>query len=274
MGEDGGAIDPVELMRKYTEERGDIFPEFHYMAQHRPRTVHYIHRTAGYILRNKNQETPDQELSLVMRELIATCILSSKGDERFAANHVRRLYRLGITNAVILEAGEGMAPVFGHSSISHVAQSILLANDPDYPFGEMPETGEPAELTPFPEMTLGSDEAPQGSALMDDPDWQYASRIDPELVQRTAEFVDHCLGTKRVEPNVLPVCARLLVAIAALCVRGELEIMADYIRRAYQAGANRRKVLEAISCAHNMTGAVSVQMGLKAMQLAEDAAPQ
>jgi alkylhydroperoxidase/carboxymuconolactone decarboxylase family protein YurZ len=240
------------------------------MAQHRPRTVHYIHRAAGYILKNANQDAPDQELSLVMRELIATCILSAKGDERFAANHVRRLYRLGVTNAVILEAAEGMAPVLGHSSISHVAQSILLANDPDYPFGEMPASGEPSELTPFPELELGPKDA-ASPPLFDDADWRYAAEIDPEFAERTAMFVDHCLGTVRKEPNALPPCARLLVGIAALCMRGEEQIAAEYIRRAYALGANRRKVLEAISCAQNMTGAVSAQIGLRAMQLADNA---
>ncbi len=269
MNDESGEIDPVDLMRKYTEERGDIFPEFHYMAQHRPRTVHYIHQAAGYILKNANQEAPDQELSLVMRELIATCILSAKGDERFAANHVRRLYRLGVTNTVILEAAEGMAPVLGHSSISHVAQSILLANDPDYPFGELPASGAPSELTPFPEMELGPKDASSVPSLLDDPDWRYAAEIDPELAQRIAAFVDHCLGTIRKEPNILPPCARLLVAIAALCMRGEAQIAAEYIRRAYALGANRRKVLEAISCCHNMTGSLSVQVGLRAMQLVD-----
>ena len=120
-----------------------------------PLTIVRLHDTAGYILQNDNKTTPDQELSVVFRELIALCQLSAKGDKRFAANHVRRLYRFGVTNAVIFEAAEAFAPVVGHSTIALVAQAILLGNDPAYPFGKMPEGGEPKTLTPFPEMKLG-----------------------------------------------------------------------------------------------------------------------
>jgi alkylhydroperoxidase/carboxymuconolactone decarboxylase family protein YurZ len=225
---------------------------------------------AGYILRNDNQTTPDQELSTVMRELIATCYLSSKGDERFAANHVRRLYRLGVTDRVIFEAAEAIAPVVGHSTISHVAQSIQLANDPAYTFGLLPEGGEPKELTEFPELRLGhTAKAFVPGGLLASPEWQEAGRIDPELAQRTAALVDHCLdadadGTRLLGPGV-----RELIAIAALCARGEAEIAARHIRRAYAFGLGRRQVLEAISCLINMTGAVTVEVGIRAIRLAE-----
>src|ERR1700759_4248581 len=147
--------DPAALMAEDIRNRGDIFEEWHFMAKYIPLTIAKLHDTAGYILQNDNKSTPDQELSASFRELIALCQLSTKGDLRFAANHVRRLYRFGVTNAVIFEAAESMAPVVGHSSIALVAQAILLANDPAYPFGKMPEGGEPAELTSFPEMTMG-----------------------------------------------------------------------------------------------------------------------
>ena len=63
--------------------------------------------------------------------------------------------------------------------------------------------------------------------------------------------------------------ARELVAVAALCARGQVDLAAIHIRRAYAYGFSRRKVLEAISCAQNMTGAVTVQLGIRAMQQAD-----
>ena len=162
-----------------------------------------------------------------------------------------------------------MAPVVGHSSIALVAQAILLANDPAYPFGKMPEGGEPKALTPFPEMTMGwtaASDVPQ--SLMDEPEWQYAAAIDPEFARRTASFVDHCL-TDRRPGRVLSPGARELIAIAALCARGQVDLAAARIRRAYAYSFSRRKVLEAISCAQNMTGAATVQLGIRAMQQAD-----
>src|SRR5665213_3092055 len=138
--------DPAALMEEYVRNRGDIFEEMYFMAKYIPLTIAKIHDTAGYILQNDNKSTPDQELSVVFRELIALCQLSAKGDLRFAANHVRRLYRFGVTNMVIFEAAESMAPIVGHASIALVAQAILLANDPAYPFGKMPDGGEPSQL--------------------------------------------------------------------------------------------------------------------------------
>jgi len=261
--------DPAALMAEYVKNRGDIFEEWHFMAKYIPLTIAKLHDTAGYILQNDNKSTPDQELSVAFRELIALCQLSSKGDLRFAANHVRRLYRFGVTNAVIFEAAEGMAPVVGHSSIALVAQAILLANDPAYPFGKMPEGGEPARLTPFPEMSMGwTAEHDVPRSLMDEPEWQYAATIDPEFARRTTSFVDHCL-TDRRPGRVLSPGARELIAIAALCARGQVDLAAARIRRAYAYGFSRRKVLEAISCAQNMTGAATVQLGIRAMQQAD-----
>jgi len=144
-----------DVMKRFIAERGDLFEEFHLMASVIPETVNHIRRTAGYVHFYENQTAPDQELSGPMRELIATCQLCAKNDDRFAPNHVRRLYRMGITNRVIFEAGAGIAPVVGWSTIAHVAQAILTANDPKYPFGELPPGGEPKELTPFPERSLG-----------------------------------------------------------------------------------------------------------------------
>jgi alkylhydroperoxidase/carboxymuconolactone decarboxylase family protein YurZ len=264
-------LDPKKIMEDYIRNRGDIFEEWHFMARHIPLTILKLHDTAGYILQNDNKTTPDQELSVVFRELIALCQLSAKGDKRFAANHVRRLYRLGITNAVIFEAAESFAPVVGHSTIALVAQAILLANDPAYPFGKMPEGGEPRELKAFPEMKLGWDAAGEvEKSLLDDPEWQYVAAIDPELARRTAAFVDHCLTDRRPERMLSP-GARELIAVAALCARGETEIAAAHIRRVYAYGFSRRQVLEAISCIQNMTGAVSVQIGARAMKLADEA---
>ena len=120
-----------DIMARFIAERGDLFEEFHLMAREIPETVNGIRRTAGYVHFYENQTAADQELSGPMRELIATVQLCAKNDDRFAPNHVRRLYRMGVNNRLIFEAGASIAPVVGWSTIAHVAKAILTANDPN-----------------------------------------------------------------------------------------------------------------------------------------------
>lgn len=259
-----------EVMARFIAERGDLFEEFHLLAREMPETVNHIRKTAGYVHYYENQTTPDQELSGPMRELIALCQLCAKGDDRFAANHVRRLYRMGITNRVMFEAGVSMAPIVGWSNLSHIAQAILTANNPDYPYGELPPGGEPRTLTPFPELSIGRERKGRANdSLIETPEWKYVAKIDPELARRAVGFVDHCLLPNGAQDEHLGPGPRELIAIAALCVRGEADLAADHIKRAYAYGMNRHQVLEAISCVVPMTGAVTVQIGVRAMQMAE-----
>jgi alkylhydroperoxidase/carboxymuconolactone decarboxylase family protein YurZ len=265
-----GNLSPETVMARFVAERGDIFEEFHFMAREMPETVNLVRRTAGYVHYYENQTTADQELSGPMRELIALCQLCAQGDDRFAANHVRRLYRMGVTNRAMFEAAASIAPVVGWSTISHVAQAILTANKPEYPYGVLPPGGEPATLTPFPELSIGRERNRTSSeSLLDTPEWKYIAEIDPELARRAAAFVDHCLLPRGAADELLGPGPRELVAIAALCVRGEVDLAAQHIRRAYAYGMNRRQVLEAISCVLPMTGAVTVQIGARAMQQAD-----
>ena len=60
--------------------------------------------------------------------------------------------------------------------------------------------------------------------------------------------------------------ARELIAVAALCARGAADTAARHIRRAYAYGVTRLQVLEAISCVLPMTGALTVEIGARAMQ--------
>jgi alkylhydroperoxidase/carboxymuconolactone decarboxylase family protein YurZ len=265
--QDHGADD---IMQRFIRERGDLFEEFHLFAREAPETVDLVRRTAGYVHFYENQTTPDQVLSGPMRELIATCQLCAKNDDRFAPNHVRRLYRMGVTNRVMFEAGEGIAPVVGWSTVAHVAKAIITANDPAYPYGTLPPGGEPETLTRFPEMDLGRAAVkPASESLMETPEWRYVAQIDPELARRAVAFVDHCLLAGGARDRLLGPGARELIAIAALCARGEADIAAQHIRRAYAYGVTRRQVLEAVSCVLPMTGALTVQIGARAMQQAE-----
>lgn len=261
--------DAESVMKDLIADRGDIFDEFHFMARERPVTVNLIRRSAGYVHQYENQTTPKQQLSCQMRELIALCQLCAQGDDRFAANHVRRLYRMGVTNKVMLEAAEAYAAAVGNSVIPHVAQAILTGNSADYPFGVLPPGGEPAKLLPFSELSQGRSHTPaENESLLNTPEWQYIAAIDPELAQRAADFVDHCLLPGGPKDELLGPGPRELLATAALCVRGEVDLAAQHIRRAYAWGMNRFQVLEAISCVLPMTGAVSIQLGARAMQLA------
>lgn len=263
-------LDPEKIMAEYIRNRGDIFSEWHFMARHVPRTIVRLHDAAGYVLQNANKTTPDQVLSLPMRELIALCHLSAKGNARFAANHVRRLYRSGVTNVVMFEAIEALSPVIGHSTIAHVADAIQLANDPDYPFGEMPEGGEPKELTRFPECDIGWTTPPDHTAdAGQDPVWRYCAEIDPELARRLPAYINHCLNDRYDEERVLSPGARQLIALTGLCTRGLLDLSVERVRLVLAYGFSKRQVLEAVSVTHNMTGSISVEIGLKAMMLAD-----
>ena len=254
--------------------RGEIFEEFKLLARESPRTYDLISRTAGYIHHYTGQTEERQQLSGAMRELIALCQLCAQGDDRFAANHVRRLYGLGVTNRVMFEAAAGIAAVVGWSTLAQVALAIITANKTEYPFGQLPPGGEPHEITPFPELYLGRNRTgAAGESLIDTPEWRYVAEIDPELARRATTFVDHCLLPDGAQDeHHLGPGPRELVAIAALCARGEVELAAQHVQRAYAYGMNRLQVLEAISCVLPMTGAVTLQIGARAMQLAGSAA--
>ncbi|MGZ9080272.1 MAG: carboxymuconolactone decarboxylase family protein [Burkholderiales bacterium] len=272
----GTQADPQadDIMQRFVKERGDLFEEFHLFAREAPETVDLVRRTAGYVHFYENQTTPDQNLSGPMRELIATCQLCAKNDDRFAPNHVRRLYRMGVTNRVLFEAGEAIAPIVGWSTVAHIAKAIITANDPAYPYGALPPGGEPKALTAFPELELGREAVkPTPESLLETAEWRYVAAIDPELARRAVAFVDHCLLAGGARGKLLGAGARELIAIAALCARGEAGIAAQHIRRAYAYGVTRHQVLEAISCVLPMTGALTVQIGVRAMQQADAEAP-
>jgi alkylhydroperoxidase/carboxymuconolactone decarboxylase family protein YurZ len=272
----GTKADPQadEIMQRFVKERGDLFEEFHLFAREAPETVDLVRRTAGYVHFYENQTTPDQNLSGPMRELIATCQLCARNDDRFAPNHVRRLYRMGVTNRVLFEAGEAIAPIVGWSTVAHIAKAIITASDPAYPYGALPPGGEPKTLTAFPELELGREAVkPTSESLLETAEWRYVAAIDPELARRAVAFVDHCLLAGGARGKLLGAGARELIAIAALCARGEAGIAAQHIRRAYAYGVTRHQVLEAISCVLPMTGALTVQIGVRAMQQADAQAP-
>lgn len=263
-------LDPDALVKRIIALRGDLFGEFKVVATTVPDTQLLMFEAAGYMHSYETLTAEDQMLSAPMRELIAVCQLAAQHDGRFAANHVRRLYRLGIPDRVIFEAGEAISPVVGWSVLSHIALAIITANDPNYPEGKLPPGGSPKEITPFREMELGRNRVPQETeSIATTPEFRYVAGIDPELARRTAAFVDHCLTRPPRAGKALGPGVRELVTLAALCVRGEAELAARHIRRAYDCGLSQREVLEAISCIVPMTGAVSLMVGARAMQLAE-----
>jgi alkylhydroperoxidase/carboxymuconolactone decarboxylase family protein YurZ len=265
-------LSPEAILARATAARGDIFPEWKPIAYALPQTYDLINKTASYLHQYHGQSAEEQALSGPMRELIAIPALCAKGDMRHSPNHIRRIYRMGVTNKVILEAAAAFGAVAGWSSMTFVSLAILEANSSDYPFGKLPEGGEPKTLTPFPELKLGRNRKSKGSeSLLDMPEWRYAAGIDPELARRCAAFVDHCLLAGGAKNEALGPGPRELIAIAALCTRGEVELAAQHIRRAYDYGMSKRQVLEAISCVLPMSGMVSGQLGWRAMRLADTA---
>jgi alkylhydroperoxidase/carboxymuconolactone decarboxylase family protein YurZ len=264
-------LSPEAVLARATRSRGDIFPEWRPIAYAAPKTYHLINETASYLHQYHGQKESTDKLSAQMRELIAIPALCAKGDMRHAPNHIRRVYRMGLTNQALFEAASAYMAVAGWASgILPMSLAIMEANNPFYPFGEMPPGGEPKKLTPFPEMHLGRRRKSAASeSLAVTPEWRYAATIDPELARRTAAIIDHCLLNDGAEDELLGAGPRELIAIAALCTRGEVEIAAAHIRRAYDYGMTRRNVLEAICCVIPMTGMITAQLGLRAMQLAE-----
>jgi alkylhydroperoxidase/carboxymuconolactone decarboxylase family protein YurZ len=263
-------MSPEAVIARATAARGDIFPEWKILAHAAPATYDLVTRTGGYFHQYQGQTTAEQQLSGPMRELIATPALCAKGDFRHAPNHVRRMYRMGLTNRVIMEAAAAYSTVSGWSTIANVGFVIMEANSPDYPFGTLPEGGEPKELTPFPELAMGrARRGGAGAGMLGAPEWRYGAGIDAELARRAAGWVDHCLLADGAQDELLGPGPRELIVVAALCTRGEIDLTAQHIRRAYDCGMTRRQVLEAVSAVIPMSGMISAQLGLRAMQLAD-----
>ncbi|HEX2826865.1 MAG TPA: carboxymuconolactone decarboxylase family protein [Burkholderiales bacterium] len=257
---------PEELLAIATKARGDIFPEWKPLAHASPETYRLITETGSYLHSYHGVEHTDDQLSGPMRELIAIPALCSKGDMRHSPNHIRRAYRMGLTDRAIFEGAIAFSAVVGWSNLTFVSLAIIEANNPLYPYGELRAGGEPKELKPFAEMTMGrtrKGDAPESAA--DTPEWRYAASIDAELVRRATAFADHCL----TEGEILGPGPRELIAVAALAMRGEADLAAAHIRRAYDYGMTRRHVLEAICSVLPMSGMVTGQVGFRAMQLAE-----
>ena len=266
-------LSPEAVLARATKARGDVFPEWKRVAHAIPGTYHLINETGSYLHQYHGQAGGADKLSAQMRELIAIPALCAKGDMRHTPNHIRRCYRLGMTDQVIFEGATAYAAVAGWAStILQVSLAIGEANSPDYPFGAMPEGGAPKELTPFPELNMGrTRKATHSDSLADTPDWRYAAEIDPELTKRASAFIDHCLLNQGAGNELLGPGPRELIVIAALCTRGEAELAAEHIRRAYDYGMTKKNVLEAICCVIPMTGMITAQIGLRAMQKADAA---
>ena len=263
-------LSPEAVLARATAARGDIFPEWKTLVYASPKTYHLINQTVSYLHQYHGQGTEAGQLSVPMRELIAIPALCSKGDLRHAPNHIRRMYREGLTNKVLFEGAAAFASVVGWASLTYVSLAIEQANSADYPFGKLPPGGEPQELKPFPEMTQGRSRASTAlGSLADTEEWRYAAGIDAELAKRAAAFVDHCTAIDDAQNAILGPGPRALIVIAALCARSEMNLAAEQMRRAYDYGMTRRQVLEAICCVVPMTGMVSATLGLRAMRLVD-----
>ena len=266
-------MSPEAVLARAVAARGDIYPEWAYVIEATPRLFELIQATGGYFHKYKGKAAAGEELSPEMRELIATAALAAKPDIRYAANHVRKMYRMGLTNRVIFEAASVFACVTGFSTVAHAAEAVMVANSADYTFGKMPEGGAPTVLKPFPELSMGRTRKSRGSeSLLNAPEWQFASGLEAEFARRATGWVDYALLADGAgEPDaLLGTGPRELVMIAALCVRGEVEMAADHILRAYDYGMTRGHVLDAIISVLPMTGIVTAQLGLRAIKRAEE----
>lgn len=261
-----------EVIKKAIAARGDVFPEWRLIAEASPDTMATVTQTGGYLHRYEGIGGQEQQLSVQMRELIAVPAICGKGDLRHSPNHIRRMYRLGMTNRLIIEGALAFAYVVGWATMLNVSFAIMEANNSDYPFGKMPEGGEPKTLALFPELELGRKRI-RGTEerLGDMSPWQFGAAIDAEMMRRISVWAEWSSGTEGKEDALLGPGPRSLIIIAALATRGESERASRFVRRAYDYGMTKRQVLEAISATVPMTGMVSLEIGLEAMQLAERA---
>jgi len=263
------ALSADAVIEKAIAARGDVFPEWRLIAETSPETMAMVTNTGGYLHKYEGVGDTEQQLSVQMRELIATPAICSKSDLRHAPNHVRRMYRLGMTNAVILEGALAFAMTVGWATMLNVSYAIMLANSSDYPFGRLPDGGEPKELTPFPELDMGRKRlAGKNQPLTNIDAWQYGASIDAELVRRLADWSDWSGGTDGATTLLGP-GPRSLIIVAGLATRGEVDRAARFVRRAYDYCMTKRQVLEAISAVVPMTGMISLEIGLEAMRRAD-----
>jgi len=262
--------DAEAIIAQSIANRGDMFEEFKLFMRALPKAAVLNQGVAGYVHQYKNQSTPDQILSLQMRELIATVQLAAKGEDRFAPNHVRKLWRMGVTNQVIFEAALAMAMVLGWTTIGHTCTAVQLADDPNYRDGQLPEGGAPKVLTSFPELTQGRERvAPSEEGLLAEPEWKDIAKLDPELARRAAALVDYAhVADGAVKDALLGPGPRELIAIAGLCGRGQVESAAHHMKRAAAYGMTPKHILEAVSCVIPMTGSATMPVGVRAMRLA------
>lgn len=266
------ALSSEDVIEKAIAARGDVFPEWRLIAEASPETMAMVTRTGGYLHKYEGVGDEAQQLSVQMRELIATPAICGKCDLRHAPNHVRRMYRLGMTNRLILEGALAFATVVGWATMLNVAFAIMEANSADYPFGNLPDAGEPKTLVPFPELEQGRDRLHgTGETLLDMAAWQYGASIDPELVERISAWTGWAVGTDAPQDMLLGPGPRALIVLAALATRGDVERCARFVRRAYDYGMTSRQVLEAISAVVPMTGMISLEVGLEAMRMADPA---
>src|SRR6266508_2767106 len=178
---------------------------------------------AHYVHQYDDRPKAGQQLSTQMRELLALVALVSKAEGvRFAASHIRRLYHMGVTSAVIVEALWAAEPVFGRANMVRGMQAIRLANDPSNTEGRLPADGEPRELRAFRELQLGKD-GPREARVQDQglgasPELEYVARIDPKLAELAVAHHNLVYQDGGVERSdaLLPPAAAELIAIAAL----------------------------------------------------------
>lgn len=266
------AHDVEATLERHRRARGDSFWEYDLLMAYPKAASAASVGLSAYVHAYEGARADLQVLSVQMRELIATVLLTGKGHERFAANHVRKLYRLGVTNAVIVEAFLAAAPALGPATMVLAMAAIHRANDPGNLEGALPPGGEPKTLVEFPEMRLGREVSTALSPdLLPGADavWQYAARIDPVLQDLARRYYDNAYALSADPADcLLPAATRHLVAIPALSWRGAVELAADHCRRATRLGVSAKQIVAALGCGFPMTGLTTVEVGLRAMMLA------
>jgi alkylhydroperoxidase/carboxymuconolactone decarboxylase family protein YurZ len=171
-----------------------------------------------------------------------------------------------VTSQVVVDVFWAASPYIGRAHVLTGIRCIHLANDASNLEGTLPPGGAPTSLTDFAELHL-SNTGPGRTLLADTPEWQLIAQVDPRLAELTLGFYEEVMGASRTW--TLPVAARELIAIVCLAWRGMVDLAADHVRVALAGGVDSRQVVEALSAAVPMTGLVTLQVGARAMLLAQ-----
>ena len=184
-----------------------------------------MRRTAGYVHFYEDQTTPDQVLSGPMRELIATCQLCAKNDDA-SRRTTFGAFTAWRHNKLLFEAAKASRPSLAGPRFAHIAKAIITRQRRGVSVRHAAARRRTEELTPFADLTSPHDGHDRERRPARDAEWQYVRRDRPRSRAPRGRVRRSLSPRQRRSRQAASDPARELIAIAALCARGEVDIAA------------------------------------------------